>query len=86
MMYEMRRRKPNPTLLPTQGIFNLPHYVGMVWEELVFYDAVSYTQRGNSIAQLNVLAVIRIRTPVPRVTYPMLTCKLDIIGTAQYVG
>ena len=30
MMYEMRRRKPKPTLLPTQVIFNLPHHIGMV--------------------------------------------------------
>ena len=29
-MHEMRRRKPKPTLLPTQGIFNLPHHIGMV--------------------------------------------------------
>ena len=49
MMYEMRRREPNHTVLPTQGIFNLPHhiYLGIVWEELAFDDAVSYTQRGN---------------------------------------
>ena len=30
MMYEMRRRKPEPTLLLTQGTFNLPHHTGMV--------------------------------------------------------
>ena len=36
MMYE-------PTLLSTQGIFNLSHHIGMVWEELAFDDAVSYT-------------------------------------------
>ena len=35
MMYEMRR-KPGHTLLPTQGIFNLLHYVGMAWVKLVF--------------------------------------------------
>ena len=29
-MYEVRRRKSEPTILPTQGIFNLPHYIGMV--------------------------------------------------------
>ena len=31
-MYEMRRRKPDaePTLLPTQRIFNLPHHICMV--------------------------------------------------------
>ena len=34
-------------LLPTQGIFNLTHHIAMVWEELAFDDAVSYTQRGN---------------------------------------
>ena len=27
MIYEMRRRKPYPTLLPTQGIFNLQHHI-----------------------------------------------------------
>ena len=48
MMYEMRK-KPEPTLLPTQGIFNLPNYIDMVWEELAFDDAVSYTQRGNGL-------------------------------------
>ena len=51
MIYKMRRRKPGPTLLPTQGIFNLPHHVGMVWEQLAFDDAVSYTQRGNGLQQ-----------------------------------
>ena len=30
MMYEMRRRNPKATLLPTEGIFNLPHNKGMV--------------------------------------------------------
>ena len=31
MMYEMRRGKPEPMLLPTRGIFNLPHHIeGMV--------------------------------------------------------
>ena len=30
MMYEMKRRRPEPTLLLTEGIFNLPHHVGMV--------------------------------------------------------
>ena len=48
-MYEMRRRKPEPTLLLTQGIFNLPHHIGMVREELAFDDGVSYTQRGNGL-------------------------------------
>ena len=30
MMYEIRRRKPEPILLPTPGILNLPHHKGMV--------------------------------------------------------
>ena len=42
MMYEMRRRKPEPTLLLTQLIFNLPYHMSMVREELAFDDAVSY--------------------------------------------
>ena len=41
MMYGTRRRKPKPAL---KGIFNLPRHIGMVWEELAFDDAVSYTQ------------------------------------------
>ena len=73
MVYEMRRRKRKPTPLPTQEIFNLTHHIGMVSVELAFDDAVTYTQRGKWIAaQLNVIAVTRIRTPLPRVTYPML--------------
>ena len=31
MIYEMRRRKPEPTLILTQGIFNLPDHTG--WYE-----------------------------------------------------
>ena len=42
MMYEMRSRKPECTLLHTQGILNLLHRIGMVCEELAFDDAVSY--------------------------------------------
>ena len=54
MMYEMRRRrrrrrKPEPTLLLTQWVFKLPHHIGMVWQELSFDDAVSYTQLGNEL-------------------------------------
>ena len=30
MMYEMRKKKPKPTLLLTRRIFNLPHYICMV--------------------------------------------------------
>ena len=67
MMYEKTRRNPEPTPLLTQWIFNLPHRVGMVWEELVFDDAVSYTQRRKWIAaQLNVMPVTRIRSRCPQ--------------------
>ena len=70
MMYEMRRRKPKPTLLPTQGIFNLPYHIGIVWEDLAFDDAISYTYQGKWIAiQSNVMAVTGIRIPFQRVTY-----------------
>ena len=48
-VWDEMRRKSEPTLLPTQGIFNLLHHVGMVWEELAFDDAVSYAQQGNGL-------------------------------------
>ena len=48
-MYEMKR-KPEPTLLPTQGIFNLTPFnltpfnlTPYRHEELTFDDPVSYT-------------------------------------------
>ena len=47
----------------TQGIFDLRNHIGMVWEELAFGDAVSYTQRGNG--QLNVMAVMGFVTLSP---------------------
>ena len=28
-------------------LFNLPHHIGMAWEEVAFDDAVNYTQWGN---------------------------------------
>ena len=49
MIYEMRRRQPKPTLLPTQGIFNIPHHIDMASEELAFNDAVGYTQQVNGL-------------------------------------
>ena len=41
---KMRNRKPEPTLLPTWGIFNLPDHIDMVWEKLAFDDVISYPQ------------------------------------------
>ena len=53
-MHEMIRTNPEPTLLPTEEIFNLPHHIGMLREELAFDAAVSYgSDRG-------------IHTPVPQ--------------------
>ena len=46
VMYEMRRRKPEPAL---SGIFNLPHHISMVWEEMAFEGVVNYTQRINGL-------------------------------------
>ena len=51
VIYVITGGKPGRTLLSTQGIFNLSPHVGMVWEELVFDDAVSYTQKGNGLQQ-----------------------------------
>ena len=45
----MRRRKPEPTVLPTGRIFNLPYHIGMILEEMIFDDAVSYAQQGNGL-------------------------------------
>ena len=42
MMYEMRKKKPEPTLLPTERIFYLPCRIGLIWEKLAFDDTLSY--------------------------------------------
>ena len=39
-------RKPEPTLLTTQGIFHLPYDIDMVWEKLAFDNAVSLHSGG----------------------------------------
>ena len=49
MMYDMRRRKPEHTLLPTRRIFNLQQDIGMVQEELTFDDDVSHTDWENGL-------------------------------------
>ena len=49
MIYEMRRRKPEWTLLPTQEIFMLPPHICLAWGELTFDTAVSYTQQVNGL-------------------------------------
>ena len=52
-MHEISR-KLELTVLPIQGIFNLPHHICMVWEELAFDDAVKlYKARKWISAQLN---------------------------------
>ena len=69
MIYEMRSRMPEPTPLPIQGIFNLPH--GMIWEELAFDDAVSYSQWEMDCSTAQCYGTDGIRTPVPGGTNPV---------------
>ena len=69
MMHDMRRKKPKPTLLPTQGIFNLPHQIGMAQEELAFDDGVSSKKMDCSTAKC--YGSDRIHTTVTRVTNPV---------------
>ena len=72
MMYEMRKGKPESTLLLTPIIINLPHHVGVVLEELGFDDAVSYTQQWKSkLSEVidstgNRTTNIQIRSPTSR--------------------
>ena len=42
--WQLVDRKPEPTVLLTQGIFNLLHDIDMVWEQLAFGDTVNYRQ------------------------------------------
>ena len=58
--YDVWDENPEPTLLLTQGIFNLPHHIGIVWEELAFDNASRcklYTAGKCVAAQLNAMAV-----------------------------
>ena len=50
MIYEMRRTKYGSILLTTQGIFNLPHHVGMVWKEPTFWWRCKLYTAGKWIA------------------------------------
>ena len=70
MMYEMRSWKPEHTLLQTQGIFNLPHHIGMVWEELASDNTNLYMARKWIAAQLNVMGVTGIIYPCPNAMSP----------------
>ena len=63
MMYEMRRRKPEPIFSLTQGIFNLSHHIGMIWNELAFDD---YTQRGNGLDTAKCYSCDRDPYPCPQ--------------------
>ena len=49
IMYDMRRRKPEPTPLPTQEMFKVPQHKGMILEVVAFDDAVSYRQWRNGL-------------------------------------
>ena len=56
-------RNPEPTLLLTQGIFNIPYHIDVVWEQLAFDDAVSYTHQWKSkLAEGNQTANLQIRS------------------------
>ena len=73
----MRRRKPEPTLLLTQWIFNLPHWPLLkcrrgqflsciLGEELAIDDALTYAQRENGLAaQLNVMGFVSLSPGSP---------------------
>ena len=71
VMFEMRRRKPKPTLLQTQrGLCNLPNHIGMVWEELTFDDTAVEIQIStgdgleNRTTDLQIMIPIRIMIPI----------------------
>ena len=49
MMYETRKRKPAPTLLPTQGFFDVPHHIGMAHKELAFDDMHTSPAEGREV-------------------------------------
>ena len=68
-MYEMRRKKPESKLSPTEEIFNLPHWPLMM---LYTWGDVLHTAGELIAAQLNAIAVTGIHTPVPKITYPTL--------------
>ena len=65
MMYEVRMRKPEPILLPTQGIFNLPHHIGMAREELALDDSEVMYNREMDCSPDTCYGSDRIRTPNP---------------------
>ena len=61
-MYEMRRRKPVPTLLPTQRIFNLPQ------QELAFDDVVHSEKMDCNTAKAVMGFIplyLRVTNPIP---------------------
>ena len=49
MLYEMRRRKADPTVIPTHEILNLPHHMGVMKAELAIDDAVGYVHQRNGL-------------------------------------
>ena len=81
-MYEMSwNRKPEPTLLPNQGIFYLAHHIDIVWEQPAFDNAVSYTQPGkDNVVQHRVAAGMA--SPM---LYQMYNWGLRIFGLQHLV-
>ena len=66
MLYEMRRRKPEPILLLTQGIFNLPHHTGVRRTGLLWHCKL-YADGERDCCTVNCYGSDGICTPDPRV-------------------
>ena len=59
--------EPEPTLLLTQGIFNHPHHIDMVWEGYsLWWRCKLYTVWKWIAAQLNIIAVTGESYPCPQ--------------------
>ena len=74
MMYEMRRRKPDFAILPTQGIFNLPHQIGVLW-----YDIYEMRRRKPKLAILPTQGIFNLPHHI-RATDLWWRCKLCTAG------
>ena len=83
-MYDMRRRKPYPTLLPSQWILKLPCNIVTVWAKLAFDDAVSYVIQSGEMdySTVKLYGSDRIHTAVTKVTIwfisPPSQCQTNV--------
>ena len=71
MMYETRRRKPEPTLSPTQVMLTSHNIYARNERKLAFVDPISYTPEGMDYNADMCYGSDGIRTPVPRVPNPV---------------